>query len=276
MDAPALRRHTTARLLAGRAVPLVGFLLAAHTRRGELVAIDPETAGEAADDRPAFVLSTEAEASDGNVVRQHWNLTRASAGGPGAPVLWNHNQDVLLGQWQELGVRQLEAGPALVGRALLDPDDELAQKRRSQIRRGMLNAVSVGWIPGARVRRGSLKEEDPLFRPLEDDACGDPAEGLVMGTEAEPNILVEASLVPCPAQQTAVVIERLHRGGAEDLARAVGAPPGGDPDRLLAYLAAHPRVRSFLTAELTRIVRAELERSPHVERTLGDIFRHEV
>src|SRR5687767_6439243 len=101
------RSHVAARLLGGRPLPLLGRLLADTTRRGEYVALDPATGGELSDrdDRPAFVLSTEAEATDGHIVRQHWNLSRA--GKVGIPVLWNHNQDVLLGQWQELTVHSL-------------------------------------------------------------------------------------------------------------------------------------------------------------------------
>lgn len=266
-----LRAHTVARLLAGRPAPLIGRLLADVTRAGEVVNLDPETGGEvkASDDRPAFVLSTENEATDGHIVRQKWDLSRAAAGGPGAPVLWNHNQDVLLGQWQDLDVRSLDGGLALVGRAFFDPDDDLAQKRRGQIRRGMLSAVSVGWIPGERTRRGDLPEGDAARRDPIDGMCG-PEEGLVMGSDTHRNVLVEASIVPCPAQAEAVVTERFYRKGGAALARSMGAPDDADPDRLLAFIANHPRARAFVAD----LVRAEVARlSTPTGRTVGTILR---
>lgn len=286
MHSAAVASSTVARLLAGRTVWTIGRLLADTTRAGEVTLLDPATGGELSreDDRPAFILSTEAEATDGHIVRQHWNLSRAAAGGPGAPVLWNHNQDVLLGQWQDLAVQPLEGGPSLVGRAFFDPEDELAQKRKSQVKRGFLNATSVGWIPGERIRRGDLPEGDDHRREREDDACDMPMEGMVMGTEARPNILVEASIVPCPAQAEAVVTERLHRRGAEVLARAAESgelPTGRDLDALLASLASNPRVERWLAYQLTRAVRAELAcgTAPLVPppaaptRTVADLLR---
>lgn len=273
-----LRAHTVARLLAGRPLPLIGRLLADVTRAGAVALLDPETGAEvrAADDRPAFVLSTEGEASDGHIVRQEWDLSRASAGGPGAPVLWNHNQDVLLGQWQDLTVQSLDGGPALVGRAYFDPDDDLAQKRKGQVKRGFLSAVSVGWMPGERTRRGELAADDPAYRAPVDGMCG-PEEGLVMGSRTSPNMLIEASIVPCPAQASAVVTERFFRRGGEALARALGAPGDADPDALLAFLANHPRARAWLSAEIARGVRAEMAliatTPPLAGRSVGDLLR---
>lgn len=279
MDLDAVRSNITARILAGRPMPLLGRLLA-DTRAGEVVLLDPSTGGELAreDDRPAFVLSTEAEATDGHIVRQHWDLSRAN--GAGIPILWNHNPDILLGRWEDIALTSLADGPALVARAHFDPEDATAQQRKGQVKRGFLSATSVGWVPGERVRRGELPTSDPLYREPVDGMCG-PEEGMIMGSERSPNHLVEATITPTPAQQTAVVIERLHRGGARDLARSMGAPEGTDPDRLLAFLASHPRAVAWLEARIVRAVRAELARGGEpssitpaaVERTVADLLR---
>lgn len=275
MSPDAVRAATVARILAGRPVPLVGRLLASSTRAGEVVLLDPTSGGElaASDDRPAFVLSTEDEATDGHIVRQFWDLSRAN--GAGVPILWNHDANVLLGQWQDLAVADVDGKRALVGRAYFDPDDELAQKRKGQVKRGILNATSVGWVPGESVRRGELDSADALYREPVDGMCG-PEEGLVMGTERTPNHLVEATLTPTPAQQQAVVIERLHRGGARDLDAALRGE-AHDPDRLLAYLAHHPRVRAWLAAEIRRAVAAERAAlptpSPTAPRSVSDLIR---
>jgi hypothetical protein len=275
MTPDAVRAATVARILAGRPVPLVGRLLASSTRAGEVVLLDPTSGGElaASDDRPAFVLSTEDEATDGHIVRQFWDLSRANDAG--VPILWNHDANVLLGQWQDLAVADVGGGRALVGRAYFDPDDDLAMKRKGQVKRGILNATSVGWVPGESVRRGELDSADALYREPIDGMCG-PEEGLVMGTASKPNHLVEATLTPTPAQQQAVVIERLHRGGARDLDAALRSD-AHDPDRLLAYLAHHPRVRAWLNAEIRAAVAAERAAlstpSPTAPRSVSDLFR---
>lgn len=267
------RAHALALLLAGRPLPLLGRLLADTTREGAPVLLDPETGEELndrVDDRPAFVLSTEGEATDGHIVRQHWDLVRAAEGGPGVPVLWGHNPDRLLGQWQDLSVRSLETGPMLVGRAYLDPEDEEAQHRRGQIRRGILNAVSTGWIPGERVRRGDLPDGDPLWKPREEDDCGMPMEGHVMGSARQPNHLVEASLVSTPAQVSAVVTERLHRGAeraAGQLTRGLPAEPQ-DLDKLLAVLARDARVTAWIDRRIA--ANLALRSLPLLAPTTGD------
>lgn len=217
---------------------------------------DEMPAGMPEDERgPLFVLSTEGEATDDHVVRQFWDLSRSI--GVGTPILWNHNADVLLGQWQDHAVIGSPGTPGamLTARGYFDPDDELAQKRRGQVRRGILRAVSVGWIPGDLVRRGSLREDDPMYRPQEDDECGQPMEGMVMGTRQRPNILVEASLTPTPADPRAVAIERNARaveqlGGLARGERVSGVDLAG----VLLALRDRPGVRAFARA----ILREEL------------------
>lgn len=271
-----LRAIAAARIVAGRPLPLVGRLLA-DVSAERVTLLDPSTGGElaASDDRPAFVLSTEGEATDGHIVRQFWDLSRAN--GAGVPILWNHNPDILLGQWQDIGVADMGDGRALVARAFFDPDDELAQKRKAQVKRGILNATSVGWLPGESVRRGELDAADKHYREPVDGPCG-PEEGLVMGSAMRPNRLIEGTITPTPADQAAVVIERLYRKGAEDVERALRGE-AFDADRLLAFLANEPRARAFLQSLVTRSVRDELARlsstpqPPADVRTVGDLLR---
>jgi hypothetical protein len=145
-------------------------------------------------------------------------------------------------------------------------EDPLAAQRAGQVKRRVLRAVSVGWIPGALVRRGSLKEEDPLFRPMEDDECGQPMEGFVMGTAAEPNILVEASLTPTPADPRAIAVGRnagaLRQLGSLSRGERVS---GVDLGAVLLALRDNAAVKAFVTRHLRELLTgpegAELVRS---------------
>jgi phage head maturation protease len=202
---------------------------------------------------PAFVLSTEREATDGIILRQSWDLSRAEVAG--VPVLWNHDPDRLLGQWRDLRVSDLGDGPVLLGRADLDMGLPEAVDRRRQIRQGYLSSVSVRWIPGDLVRRGDLDPADPLYREPEQDLCDQPAEGYVSGSPARPNTLVETSLTPIPADQRAVVTERTHQRAASDLSAALRGD-AVDLSRLLTVLSDDPRVRQWAA----RVIRAELAR----------------
>ncbi len=255
-----LSAHVTARILAGQPLHLLGRLLSTRRDNGDLVLLDPKTGGEVStDDRPAFILSTEREATDDHILRQHWNLDRGAEGGAGIPIIWNHDADILLGQWQDLEVRDLHdfnqgEGPCLVGRAWFDPEDDLAQKRKGQVKRGVLKATSIRWIPGKCIRRGDLDKKNPLYREPKDDVCGQPAEGFVMGSPEEPNTAIEGSMTPIPADERAVATSRLYTRGAAELAAAVRAPAGMDADRLLGWLGADPRVRTWAQSQIREVL----------------------
>jgi len=259
----------TARLLQGRPMALQGRLLTGERRDGGAVLLDPTTGDELRDDAlPAFILSTEGEATDGNILRQHWNLERAAAAG--VPVLWGHDPDRLLGQWRGLEVMDLDDGRALVGRADLDLKLPEAETRRRQIREGYLSAVSVRWTPGDLIRRGDLDPSDPAYREAEDDWCEMPAEGYVMGSERSPNTLIECSLVTTPADPRAVVTARAQQRSAQAIDAALRGGPV-DLDRILPALGADARVRGYFA----RLVRAELlaataDPSPAVEADTPD------
>lgn len=259
-------------------------LLRDSTAAGLVVALDPETGGELPsggdrDDRPAFVLATEGEATDGHILRAFWDTSRAvDQGGPGIPILWRHDDGVLLGQWQSFAMHDVGRGEKdLVTRAYFDPEDPDAQHRKGQVKRGILNAASVGWDAGEVTRRGDLPADDPHYRAPEDDECGLPAEGLVMGSAANPNRAMEGSLCAVPADARAIVVERSHQRGAVALDRAVRGEGRVDVDALLALLAGDPRVRAWarriVTAEVEAAVRRHASPSPRGERRITELLR---
>lgn len=285
MDA-LTRSIRLSRLLQGRGFAMTGALLTDTTTRGDVVPLDPSTGGElAADADPAWVLSTPREASDGHIVRLFWDLSRAAEGGPGIPVLFNHRRNLLLGQWRDLEIGGVSVrgydGDALIGRSHIPEITDAARDAAAQVRAGVLRSTSIGWIPGEKVRRSDLDPDDPLWREAEEDACGDPAEGFVMGSEAGPNRLMEASLVTVAAQADAVSLEQQHARAMGDLrgllsrdeASAEAAIRSGSLDRFLFLAARDPRVRSWAT----RIIRAELadlleSANQPAEPTLGDLL----
>ena len=289
------RRHVAALLRAGRPAPLLGALLcrdASPEKGAPPVAEGSDTS--AADGAPAvgadpeFVISTEGEASDDNIVLQHWDFSRAE--GPGIPVLWCHDQrGALLGQWSGLAVEDV-AGPTgkarrrTVARCGLDRELPQAEMYRGQIQRRMLRAVSTGWRPGAMTRRGELDPADEYYREAVDGYCG-PEEGYVMGSAEEPNVLIECSLVACPADPEAYLVSRLYDRAVNQLERA-GVPVergsgdlGGSLDAVLAVLAGDSRVRSWLRATLLEDeqVRAAIlsirgGQPGHVATSVDDLF----
>lgn len=238
---------------------LVGRLLSDVDTVGREVAIDPTTGNEVRDDRPAFILSTEGEASDGNIVRQHWDLSRASS--VGVPVLWSHDPEQLRGQWEDLKVMDLPTGRSLVGRARLSTTNTHAIELRDMIREGILRAVSVGWQPGASVRRGALGKDDPFYRDAEDGDCGEAREGLVMGTASNPNRLIECSLVSTPADPRAVVTARMVASAdrAAELIRSGVVPTDGRSiESLYRSVSADPRARAYIGSTAVRAVDPQL------------------
>jgi hypothetical protein len=269
------REQITHRLLNGRPLPLMGRLLADIREDGAVVPLDPDSGGElraVPGLGPAFVMSTGGEATDRHIVRQFWDVSRGmDAGGPGIPALYGHSHAEHVGQWHDLGVRDLgDRGRSLVGRPRLMPFG-LAQRMEidRQIREGFLRSVSVGWQPGESVRRGDLDPSDSLYREPEDDGCGGPAEGMVMGTEAGPNRLVECSFTAIPADVNAQQLagERMASRSLvalDAISEGRTARPA-DMDALLSVLGADPRVRAWVR----RLVREE-EGAPMPARSQPD------
>lgn len=267
-------RALTHRFLAGVPVSTAGMLLLdqREAAAGRAVLLDPSTGGElAASKPPVFRLSTEREATDGHIVRQFWDVSRAET--VGIPVLWGHNaRGQVFGQWRDLRVEQLADGPALVGSPVLDLDLPEAATIEGQIRRGFVRAVSIGWKPGATTRRGALDPSDPLYKAPVDDECGQPEEGLVMGSPELPNRLMECSLVPVPADDGAFVVARLF-DSADNAARALvdgGRSGQGGYDALLARIGADPSAIAFLRRQIR-----EHMTSPEGRALLVDLLRAE-
>ena len=273
-----IRNAIRSRLLAGSSIPLMGRLMMDAPTMGPSVPVDPETAQELAPTAlPAFILSTDGEAEDGNILRQSWDLSRMDT--VGIPVIWSHNPRgegscALLGAWRDIGVRDINGRKCLVGRCDLDMALEEGATAMGQIRRGYLRAVSVGWRPGMVTRRGSLDPKDPAYLPPVDDECGYPEEGLVMGSPEEPNALMECSLCAVPSDPAAFVTERLHVAAERAYAGTIrGARSGADLD-LDAFLVA---IRDHVGAQafIRRVVDQEVSRrlsAPSAVRTLSDIF----
>jgi len=259
-----LRRLDTAYLRQGNPLPLVGLVLADYQRKGAPVLLDAESGEELADDAdPFFVLSTPFEASDRHILRQIWDVSRGiEAGGPGVPVLFNHSPgrspSEVYGQWRDLGVRSDvpfndgSSGDALLGRPSFDLEDAEAVKLRGKVRRGIIPAVSVRWTPGERVRRGDLDPEDPLYREPHNDACDEPAEGYVMGSERDANHLIEVSFTPIPADQRAVRRAATMARATADLERGLrtGLLDEQGLQRLLTVLGDDARVLRWARAQV--------------------------
>jgi phage head maturation protease len=269
---------------------LPGSLLTDTSERGAVVLLDPTTGGElAAEADPAWVLSTPREATDGHIVQMHWDLSRGAQGGPGVPVLYNHNRDALAGQWRALAVAEVDtasySGEALIGRSYLPGVTALGRDVAEQVRAGLLRSTSIGWIPGEKIRRSDLDPLDPNWREAAEDECGMPAEGYVMGSEAAPNRLLEASLVTIPAQADAVSLEHAQRRALDDLgpilraddATIEGAIRSGSMDRLLFIAARDPRVTAYIQraarAELSALLAEAGDNNNTAGHTLGDLFK---
>ncbi len=289
MDA-LTRSARLSRLLQGRGYAITGSLLTDTSERGAVVLLDPITGGElAAEADPAWVLSTPREATDGHIVQMHWDLSRGAQGGPGVPVLYNHNRDALAGQWRALAVADVEtasySGEALIGRSYLPGVTALGRDVAEQVRAGLLRSTSIGWIPGEKIRRSELDPLDPNWREAAEDECGMPAEGYVMGSEAAPNRLLEASLVTIPAQADAVSLEHAQRRALDDLgpllraddATIEGAIRSGSMDRLLFIAARDPRVTAYIQraarAELSALLAEAGDNNNPAGHTLGDLFK---
>lgn len=275
-----LAAHARALLVAGQPLPIVGRLLTDRTVRGAEVVLDGDTGREARASEGTWVLSDEGDATDGHILRQFWNLRRGNAA---INVLYDHGQSsspkgsMPMGRWEDFAV--VAGLPDTVGRATTArirwaEDIDWIDEVRKLVDQRILVSVSTRWIPGAIVRRGELDPSDPHWSKAIDGPCG-PEEGFVMGSEAEPNEMIENSLTPTPAQSRAYARTRLDEGAGRALdavARGV-EPTEADLSRLLARLANEPRVRAYLQ----HLIAAEVRRhtpaaAPPRELTLSDLL----
>ena len=132
-----------------------------------------------------------------DVVKADWNLDHFKAN---PVVLWGHDYTrPPVGRVVDI---ELSGGDLV---ASIEWDDSesnpLGRTVASQFKRGFLNAVSVGFTPGAAVERASLDKDDPAYG--------------AKGMAYTGNELMEISAVPIPA----------HRGALA--MRAAGVPGVG-------------------------------------------------
>lgn len=208
---------------------------------------------------PVFRLSTDGEAEDGNILEQHWDLSRAESGI--APILANHrvlgtDAPYGLGLWRNARVVDGPSGRELHADADFDMEDPVAERVAGKVRRAYLRSVSVGWRPGGRMLRGDLPKDHPRYRAPQTDDCGTRIEGYTMGTEGDPNRLIEASMTPIPSDPGAVQVDGKRSAMAmRDIeALATGGRMSGDVGSLLLAIRDRPGVREWARS----ILREEL------------------
>ena len=189
-----------------------------------------------ADALPVFRLSTDGEASDGNILDQEWDLSRIEGGI--APILGNHRlgqgMEFGLGNWRNARIvdveRVLPDGKKMPGRELhaeadYDMADPVAAGVAGKVRRKYLRSTSVGWRPGFRVLRGDLPKDHRWYREAKTDDCGTRIEGYVMGRAGDPNLFVEGSMTPIPSDPGATEVDG---GRVFHAARDLGALSRGE------------------------------------------------
>lgn len=287
MIALATRSASALAILAGGVMWTEGRLFADYTRE-KAVPLDPGTGAELrADALPVFVLSTDGEAEDGNILEQHWDTSRADAGI--AHILANHRltpgMEFGLGNWRNLRVFDAkDGGKKLLGDADFDMGDAAGAAAAGKVRRGYLRSTSVGWQPGGKMLRGDLPKDHPRYRAPMTDECGTRVEGYVMGTEGDPNRFIEASMTPIPCDPSATAWDGRIAPAVRDLARAARGErvSGLDFGGALLGLRDNPAVRTWAR----HLMRAELEApegrawlrsllaesNPSPTRTVGQLF----
>jgi len=147
----------------------------------------PAAEGEPPRYRFVMSMSTPDEAHD--IVMQDWDLTRFSQN----PVaFFNHNSWGLpIGKWVDLAVTDIAPGvKALTGSFVPSDATETSRAIARQLAEGVLNACSVGFIPGKTTDRSKYPTDDPRWA----------ARGYVY----EAPRLVECSVVGTPMHPDAI------------------------------------------------------------------------
>ncbi len=158
--------------------------------------IDSGSGGEADSERGiTFVVSSPGTKRDGNeVVQDGWQLENYRAN---PVVLWSHRRDMLpigTSQWEQLMTVRGKGGKCLVSRSTFCDADLMpfADQVYQLYQRGMLNAVSAGWMP------------------MEYEYRKD-GEGYITGIRFTKNDLMEYSCCAVPADPQA--LQRAFQGG---------------------------------------------------------------
>jgi phage head maturation protease len=132
-------------------------------------------------------MSTPDEASD--LVMQDWDLSRFAQNPVG---FFNHNSWGLpIGKWVDLAVTDVAPGvKALTGAFVPSDATETSRAVARQLAEGVLNACSVGFIPGKMTDRSKYPTDDPRWA----------ARGYVYETPR----LMECSIVGTPMHPDAI------------------------------------------------------------------------
>ena len=136
-----------------------------------------------------FIASTADEDRHGDVVRQNWRLESFKQN---PVILWNHDSSrAPIARAYDVAVidGNLEIGMEF------DMEDEFAMQVAGKIRRGFINAGSVGFISHAMGWREDLDKADPNY-----------AEGY--GMILDDNELMEFSITPVQSNRGALVAQR--------------------------------------------------------------------
>ena len=159
------------------------------------------------------IASTSTVDRAGDIVEQDWRLKDFRKN---PVILWMHNRmQPPVGR----AVKISTGGAGKAGQLEMDiewdTETEIGAIVAGQYARGFLHAVSVGFMPGSRVRRAELAEDDPRYQKL---PKGTPAwmSGLVLSR----NVLLENSAVTVPANPEALAV-RAWANEAEDPAEQV-------------------------------------------------------
>ena len=143
------------------------------------------------------IASTAAPDRMGDVVEQSWHLDRYERN---PVILWGHNPSIPpIGRSVSTSILGEGHERSLVTAIEWDEGEHnpLATTVAAQFRSGMLNAVSVGFVPSIRVARSALEEDDPSY-------SDDPRAGYLL----RDNELLEVSAVSIPANPEALVVGR--------------------------------------------------------------------
>jgi hypothetical protein len=143
-----------------------------------------------------FVASDSRVDRFGDIVRQVWDLASFKAN-PIVPQ--NHDYSApIVGKVVDISVKNGRLMCAIKWDDAADNPD--GQRVARQMAQGFMNAVSVGFEPGSAVQRSKLKSDDPWYG----------RSGIVFGSDAKPNKLLEVSAVSIPANEGALA-QRINR-----------------------------------------------------------------
>lgn len=172
-----------------------------------------------------FVLSHESDDRMGDIIRQDgWDLTNFKKN----PVmLWAHDSRGIppIGKWSNVRIDSR----TLLGSANFDTDDPFAASIESKVRRGFLNAVSVGFRPLEMEWRPEKEGENgggSLFRPAADFKKQELLETSIVSVPAHPKALrkaLELAIDGAPQAKRFIFLPGQNFGTFE--AKAIEEPP---------------------------------------------------